>query len=828
MQPQSPQITPMQPAPIKKKRSIGTVLAWIIGVVATLLILCGVAWAVIYFMGYTSSDTGKTQRGVAATLEPGSSAPMMRNIESQLGVSVAYDARELEAYGFADEVTYSSTDLEESRAYTVVRVRPVATSEANRSDVTLASPELRMTSSINQNYWQVLAKKEGYDELSKLDMLVRETIEVREVDTMVKSSDVEVHEIGDITYRKVVFTSTDERYGVTTERREDCYMTVQHDRPYVACINNIRAANFAATPQLEAVLANASYTAIDNAVLDTNDSASTDETLVDASSDETVESSELEAENSSEEKVAAEVPPYLTNSADFRALATAAPATVRVGTIYCADIRLTLPSGSDGPTLTGACVDKAGTGFFISRDGLVATAASATRVKPQDAVAAYITNAPTTTQATQRLERVLNYLVEARVLMQTDAEALIAGVEERDQDIIAKVNAISTRIEPENISITKEAYQYAVQLGDKPIVVTQSGDGSNSFTYTDNVIEAQYEASTYSASLTQDQIYQGESAAGDVALLKVGTQANYPVISLARSGEGLAEGTAVHIVGRPMYAFGSLESAQFRATPMYRTAQVSETFSASEGQRLRAITTPSHAGFAGAPVVNSAHNAVGMATYNNLNCPDQKCFANTVIRDTAGLSELVRKRNITLVATSSSSEVWMRGLSELTRGNYRGATALFKDAAQLYPQNYLALQFAEYSESQYGTASDTSTVNAAVRILQTLIVVFGIVLILLAIIKITIKILSKPQPETQFGHMNHEAYIDPNQWQNHTPQTLAPQSDTLPQPATWQQPQWQQTQNTPPSVPQQPQYTQVPQTPPVQAARGDETQSPRP
>lgn len=827
MQPQSYQAppSPMQPAPVKKKRSISTILTWVLVTVVSLAVLCGIAWAVIYFMGYTSSDTGKTQANAAAALEPVDSVSIMRTIDSQLGITVAYDARELEAYGFADEVTYSSADLSESRPYTVIRVRPVSTSEATRSNVTLASPELRMTSSLNKNYWEVLAKKEGYEELSKLDMLVKETVDVRETDAMVESSDVEVREVGEVSYRKIVFTSTDERYGVTTERREDCYVAVENDRPYVACINNIRPSNFAAASQLEVVLAQTAYTQINDEVLDAGGDAKDDESLVDDTSDEVVESSVDEQGESDEKAVAAVVPPHLKDSADFRSLAAAAPATVRVGTVYCADIRLTLPNGSDGPTLTGACVDRAGTGFFISRDGLIATSASVTRVKPQDAIAAYITNAPNATQVTQRLERVLNYLVESRVLMQTDADALIAGVEERDQDIIAKVNEISARIEPENISITKEDYKYAIQLGDKPIVVTHQGDGSSSFTYTDSVVDATFEAATYSSTQTQDDIYKGESESGDVALLTVEKQAAYPVISLGRSGEGLAEKTAVNIVGRPMYAFGSLESAQFRATPMYRSAQVSETFSATEGQRLRAVSTPSHAGFAGAPVVDRTHSAVGMATYNNLNCPDQECFASTIIRDTTGLSELVRKRNITLATVSPSSEVWVRGISELTRGNYKGATGLFKEAAQLYPQNYLAQQFIEYSEAQYGTASDTSTMNLIVRILQTAIVLLGILLVLLAIAKIALKIFMKPHTETQYAHMNTGAYIDPSQWQQQSPQTLAPQSTAMPQPAAWQP---SQPQPYTPTSPQSQPYTGQPQpqqpSPPQQYG---ETQPPQ-
>lgn len=112
-----------------------------------------------------------------------------------------------------------------------------------------------------------------------------------------------------------------------------------------------------------------------------------------------------------------------------------------------------------------------------------------------------------------------------------------------------------------------------------------------------------------------------------------------------------------------------------------------------------------------------------MATYNNLNCPDRKCFASTVIRDTAGISELVKQRNITLQSSSDSTKTWNKAIGELANGNYRQATQSFNTAASLYPQNYLAAQFAAYSKSQYSTATDTSTMNTIVSLLQVLLAV---------------------------------------------------------------------------------------------------------
>lgn len=801
----------MQPVVPRKKRGISDYMTWAMIGFGVVLVICLTAWAVIAFMGKTSSDTGKTQAGVAAVLEPESVAPSVRTIKSQLGVQVSYNIRELEGFGFADEVTFSNTDLDESRIYTVIRVRPLETSEATRSNVALQSPELRVTSSISQAYWDNLSAKKDYKDLSKIDMLVKETVTSREQDKAIEASDTEVVNINDIDYRKVTFTATNDRYGVTTERREDCYMTVQNDRPYVACINGVRNANFAVLPQLEQVLAEIKYDGLDEDALEdaASDTSKQDAAMLDAEQDEEVSGAssaddvdavreeedavrpEEESREQSGQAEGSKVSSYISDTANFKAMATAAPATVRVGTVYCADIKLTLPTtGGDGPTLTGACSEKAGTGFIVSRDGLVATSASSVQVKPQEAITAYITDAPSSEQAMQRLQRVLDYMVEGRIIMQTDADAIVAGVEERDQEIIAKVNELGYRIAIEDIAVTKESYKYAVQLADKPIVVNRQGDGSASFAYTDTVVEAEEEGRVYATGKTQDQIYKGESVASDTALMKLKDSATYPVLTLAHSGEGVADKSTVNIVGMPMYAVGSLEAAQFRGTPMYRGGKVVQTFTADAGQKVYMVDASSHAGLAGAPALDQHARVVGMATYGNLNCQDRKCFASTVIRDNSGISEIAKQRNIALQTSSPSSDAWKDGLEQLTRGNYREATGLFEQAARLYPQNQFATQFAAYSKSQYGSATDTSTMNMVVGVLQVVsLLAFGMLLIL-TIMKVALKMFIKPHIETQYGQMAHGQYIDPSQWQQQVvtpaPQQTAAPLTQMPQPAQWQ------------------------------------------
>lgn len=818
MQPQSyPPVSPqpsVQQTPKKRFSKILFVLMIITGVVA---LGCGIAWAVLG--SKLSSDNGKTPMGAVALIEPKEAAPAEVTIESKLGVRATFNARELAGFGFADNVTYSADEVKQVRAYTVVRVKPVETSEATRNDTATESPELRITTSADKKYWPTLQAQPAYKDASKADILVRETIKQRMTDKNITASDVETKNINSVDYRKVIFTYKSEQYGIPTERREDCYVSVQHDRPYVACIRNIRAANFSVVPQLETVLASLSYSEPDKALLTESVDDQQKASMLDSKADEKV-NAKAEAAPKTTEKKDEKVPAYLAKTADFERYANAIPAVVRVGTLYCADIKLSLPDGGAGPQLSSACIDKSGTGFFVSRDGVIATSGSNVQVSPQEAVRSYITNAPDSARMYDRLNRVLSYLVQSRAIMQTDADAITAGVQQRDQDIIDKVTNIASKIPAENISIVKESYKYAIQTSNKPIVVKTNSDDSLDFTYSDTVFDASVAGVNYSTDKTRQQIYNGETLENDAALLKIKKDQTYPTITLSPSSN-ITKGGMVGVVGMPMYAFGSIDSSQLRSTPLYRQGKVDQILSGPNSQRLFALTTPSHAGLSGAPVFNEEGRAVALGSYGNINCPDKKCFANAVVRDISGINAVAKARNITLEPSSIVSETWQTAMNEYRKGNYKVAHNLFNKSAELYPANYLAPQFAAYSKAQFNSSSDTSLYNQITEILQLVLLICGIAFVLLLIAKLASKIFIKPHVETQYGQMNTGQYIDPNQWQkqgNYQQPTAyqqgAPQAPSYPQQSEATPPVYQQPSQSPQQYPPEQPYQNQPYQPP--------------
>lgn len=839
MQPQQPYQSPMQPAPAPKKNLMQTILFALLVMAGVTLLISAAAW--IYLSTKQSSDTGKAVEGAAQVLEPTDAAPVTATIASDLGMQVSYNARELAGFGFAENVTYSSNDLAENRAYSVMRIRPVETSQATRSEISPGSPELRITSSLDKEYWQQLEGKEEYKDLSKIDQVVKQTSDQRKTDRHISASDASVVRAGEVEYRKVSYTNKNESLGVTTIQREDCYMTVQNDRPYVACINNIRSSNFAVVPQLENVLATLRYSApkAEALIAEKSQATQADAAMLSDAADEDV-SGRSEAVDASSDKgdeaqsqkkiVDKERPSYLTSSQDLRTFLKAAPATVRVGMIYCADINLSLPTGGAGAQLTGACVDRGASGFFISHDGLLSTSASVVQVRPQDAVRSYIIDAPSTDQMYSRLDRVLGYLVEARNIMQSDADAIRDGVQERNQDAIDKVSALAGLISPENITISQEKYKYALQLSNKPIVVSTLGNGQLDFAYSDQVIEAELVAQKLSTDKTREQIQKGEFLADDTALLKAKKQGTYPALPFA-STSNVGSGTNVNIIGMPLYAVGSLEAAQLRATPMLRQGKADEVFNGAGSQRHLSIKTSSHAGLIGAPALNESAQVIAVASYGNLNCPTGKCFGGTILRDVVDIRNLLRDRNITLSPSSPINETWNMAVNEMIKGDYRGAYELFNKSTKLYPANYLATPYANFVKDKVGSPSDTSGFNSWMKVAQMVAIGSVITLVLLGIARLAMKLFTRPQPQTQYGQLSGGQYIDPAQWQRQG----AVQPSGIPQQQSWnsqgapayppqnaQQPsaqsgvQSQPGAMQPPATQQPPQYSQYPpETPPT-------------
>ena len=746
-----------QPQTLPKKSSATKIIFILMITTGFCLFISVGVW--IFCASKSSSDNGKTPNEMAALLDTKNSAPLNQEVKSNLGVSVKYNSRELMAFGFADGSTFSGDDLDEKRDYGVIRIRPVETNQAARDEITLVSPELRITSTSDKKYWEKLLGKEGYKNLPKIDALIKSNNEQRSSDNRsIEISSSKDINFKDFKYKKVSYTNKDERYGVTSLRREDCYFTIQNDRPYIVCIDNIRAVNFSVASQLEQVLMNISYSKpSEDSIVDKADD-SDNNTMTD-SKKESIAKSDVDTvksdnKNKKDNKtISNNISSYLSSTSSFRNFASVVPSVVRTGMLYCADIKLTLPDGKIGTQLTGACVEKAGSGFFISSDGMIATAASNINVTPREAIRAYITNPSNVEQASERLGRILQYMLESKLLMQTDVDAINSGLSERNQDIIEKIYMLADMIDNDKISLEREKYSYAVQTSDKPIAINRKNNGSLEFNYSDNVLEAEMISKKYDAEKSQTDIFKGDNLKNDVSILKLKKTGSYPAVLLAGSST-VPKDSLVGIIGMPMYSSGSILTGQLRSTAMFKQGEAKQTFAGGDAQRLLVLNSPLHSGMAGSLAINSEGRAIGVASYNTAQCPNGDCISGSVIRDISEVKLIVKDNNKVINNSSVVSDLWNNALNELIRGNYKKATDQFISVSRQYPQNYLAKSFADFSKSQIGKDTDTSGMNIGVSISRLVTIISAIFLLLLIIIRLFIRLFIRPQAVSQYGYMN--------------------------------------------------------------------------
>lgn len=804
-------VAPQQPQPVKKpKKKISAKILLIGGIVLTSLLILGCIALWVVLDKEKSSDSGVVSTEVASLLTPEGSAPVSVKVSSSLGVKVPFNGYELAGFAMASGSPYSGSDLVTERDYSVIRVRPVETSQATRSQLSLESPGLRVTASPDLEYWDKVEADAELAELSRIDAVIEQAkLQRLEANPSLKVSDVAKVKMGEVEYSKVSFTLVDKNFGIESTVREDCYVAIQNNRPYTACINNIRPTNFSVASQLEQALADVTYSAPDEDALVSGMSAEEGDALVgggeaedevilddaeqvDAGDVEAAKDEQGEGEPKSDEKSLTYLP---ESTQDFVHLAKLSPSVARVGTIYCADIKLTYPSSSQGITLTGACNDVAGTGFFVSTDGLLATAASNVSVRPAEAITSYIVNAPSASLSQERLDRVLTYMVEARYIMESDAEGIKTGVQQGDVEAVAKVRSIADKIDSGNITVESESYSHALQLGTSPVVVNSNANGSLSFAFSDSVVEIEKVATDYDENRSQSSVFDGSDKSSDLALMKVKQSISRP--ALAISNGILSSGAVLYSAGLPMYTGSNLESGQLSAYQLYRFGEVQDVFDREAG-KVASVLTPSHAGLRGAPAVNDTGQVVGVFGYNNIACPESSCIGGSVVESPNGIIAMARSKNIALSANSTTSDTWSRAIDAFVVGNYRDSIRLLEDVQQSDPHNNVAAGLVAYAKESRGGADDTSETNLMLTAVRAALVVLAILLILLILGLLSLKLFrrssgQRPGGQAPSGGMAANPMTSPTQPQ-YPPQGYSQVNQGYGQPT---QPQSQQSQYNP-------------------------------
>jgi hypothetical protein len=805
-------------------------------VFGSIVVVIGIA--LIFILQNTSKVDEKARADFATTLQPTQMLTKHVTIKSGYGFTLSYPEQSFNSHGevglsriaargvddeAASTESYENNDLKKVRAYGLIRLTPIESSERARA-ATALPPELEIHRYDKQLLLDSEEQKAAESESEKdnttsdksatkgklavstfiaIDNKKRVSDRTSDDGTVVTIDATRPTrvEIAGVEYQKVRYTTHNENYQISTEKHDDCYYTIQNDEPYSVCVINVRPNKVSVGALLEDTVRLVSFENPEVKPKTATDTAAKPATTAKPAA---IDEDAIVPEARDAEQLVV-IPSYIKDWTALKALAKNQPSVMRLGTLYCANIALKQSDGITGTTLTDACSGKVASGVFISNNGYVAAAGHTVRTHPKEAINGYINLADSQKEMQDRLQRILDYLLKAKLILQSSADYLKSGAATGNQDALAKIENIGSIIPADYVQASNESYNYALQLTDKPIVLNTALGNKPSFAYSDTVVAADFVKSDYDVTKYSKEQFDSSHSANDIALLKIKANALFPVATIGQ-GDNLGANQKLVTLGFPAFTDSNLTGDKLTQMAVATTSSVNQTFSL-EGQKIIDVNTPIPPGNDGAPVFNDRALLVGFAAYGPSYCPDQQCFGSGTVRSTNPLSALIDKNNIELDNTSKMSVVWAEGVEAYFVGNYEVAASKFAEAGKMYGSNQWASELADLAKSKFAAPSNTSFMNQ----LATMgITTAAVLAILMVIIGISLFIHIKRLDMLQVGH----AGIDQP--------TVGFQSTTVSQPlgtpqtpstSPWGAPQ------TPATPPQQPAPGQWSQQQPQQQAQ---------
>lgn len=830
----------------ERQSPLGRLVKW--ALISTTVVAVLVAIGLFFVIPRTTAIDQQARVKLADTLQSPDQVLKRIDVQSQLGFKLNYDNRVYSSYAEVGDSssgtdssaavmsgqTYENNDLRTSRAYNYIRIRPIESVDSSRALAPLP-PELEIFATVTDKDLTTAAAVPENKGLSKLSLLVKLDGDKRAAKKVADDKTVVTIDmtkpvsatIGNVEYQKVRYTTTNDNHRISNVKYDDCYYTIQNEQPYSICISDVRPTNVSAASLVEQVFDSITYEQPQSSAAGSENTETKKETsfalpsirLAQTTSDDTDESDEGE-----ESPLITITPSYYGDADSLMSIANNQPSVVRIGTLYCADLALKFQSGDTATTLTDACVGNVASGVFISKDGYVATTGHAIRAQKKAAINGYINFAPDQEQMLDRLQRVLDYLLKSKLILQSDADYLKTGASIGDQESLAKVQNIASVIPENYITPVKEEYSYAIQPTDKPVVINRNDANKPAFAYSDSVLQAKYVASDYDADKSVQEVFGSATPAADVGLLKV--DGDFPDVTIAAKEDVKANDT-LNTIGYPAYTDSSLTIDKIRNVPVATTSKVEQAYQKDSG-RLIQTNTPVLPGNDGAPVFDNKGQLIGFAVYGLSYCPDQLCFANGTVRSSAELLKLIDDKNIKLETGSQAASNWQQGVSEYFRANYAASASAFGLATEQYPFNRWATPLQKLAAAGQGTEYDTSFMNQLTVVMVVSLIVLAVLTLILAVIFI---IHRQRLSMMRVGHYGAKAPAtpapapmqpqpsialppvrpSPAAQQSMPPQQQAPPNIMQPPAAQPQQPQTQ----LPPQLAAPPSPSPNPQDPPV-------------
>lgn len=364
----------------------------------------------------------------------------------------------------------------------------------------------------------------------------------------------------------------------------------------------------------------------------------------------------------------------------------ASPSVVKIYHFVCGDLQykgeIVKKNTCDGGT---------GSGFFISKDGYIATSGHVVASSAADIMTRELTSNP----------------------------FLYSGISKNPQKTLQQLHDLPEK----DLRLSNKQEITFVAIGNRPLVVDYKNiEKLFSVQETDYIKKAEIVATDYSAKDIAS-IEKGNNdgfTAKDVAIIKVDVS-DAPIISLANT-ENVNQNDKVTLIGFPTDADNQLTSNNL-IQPTVTNGTISSIRNAS-GVFSRLFQTDADAshGSSGGPAIDDSGRALGIVTYR-FKDNNQANAAKSYVRDIEDLVALIKSKGVDLKTNSKSQNHWEKGLSLSKDGHYSQAIEEYDAVLKSFSAHRLVGKYKYEAQREIKRGNDVN--DPPYLLLITVAAIFG-------------------------------------------------------------------------------------------------------
>lgn len=377
------------------------------------------------------------------------------------------------------------------------------------------------------------------------------------------------------------------------------------------------------------------------------------------------------------------------------------PAVVKVYHLVCGTLVYNNQAISED-----TCNGSAGSGFFVSSDGYIATNGHVVVYGAKDMLV----------NALLSDDRLLTEFLQAKQLNATQVAEVLSRPE-----LTASVVSGIYDLPDEQLRLMNQRELTVIATGTTPLDLSDEAQVKKlliDFAPTSDLKQATVVGYDYSAKDQLTVVSDPEKgfSASDVALLKISAE-NTPLIRIAPDGP--RQNQDISVFGFPVDADNALTDNSMLGVSVTGGAISSIRDAAGSASKLYQSDVDASQGNSGGPAVDDTGKVFGVLTYRFAS-GEVADAPKSYIRDIADFTNLVTSKDVTLNTNSSTLTAWERGLDNYSKHHYSAALVDFKRVQQLYPAHRLAGTYIELSLQAIKDGKDIKEIPAT-------LLVFGVI-----------------------------------------------------------------------------------------------------